>query len=82
MPVDIVGGDEGLIDKGDDDELGDSEVRGHKRAVRPYAPTKAELEEHLPLHLNYRDWCEDCVRAKALATPHKLDHSEPLEGVT
>ena len=30
---------------------------------RPNAPTKQEVEDHLPLHLPYRSWCDDCVEA-------------------
>ena len=63
----------------DDDE---EEVRLPRRAARPYTPTKADWDEHLPLHLNYRDWCEDCVRAKAVCAPHRSSTEEPLEGVT
>ena len=58
------------------------ETRAYKRATRPYTPTKADWDSHLPLHLNYRDWCEDCVRAKALATKHMTQVEEPLDGVT
>ena len=82
MPVDVVGGAEGHVGHEVAGDVEDDEARGYERAARPYTPTTAELEEHLPLHLNYRDWCEDCVGAKALAAPHKSDHSEPLEGVT
>ena len=78
-PIDVVGNTEGRDGEVDKEE---EEMRKYRRPIRPYTPTKAELEEHLPLHLNYRDWCEDCVRAKALAAPHKTDHSESLEGVT
>ena len=26
--------------------------------LRPVQPTKAEIAEHYPLHLNYRSWCD------------------------
>ena len=45
MPVDVVGGDQGPVEMGDRGDA-DEEVRNHKRAVRPYTFTKAELEEH------------------------------------
>ena len=32
----------------------DFEVRKHKIGRRPMAPTKAEIDEHFPMHLNYR----------------------------
>ena len=57
------------------------ETRVYKRAARPYTPTRADWDSHLPLHLNYRDWCEDCVRAKALATKHMTQADAPLDGV-
>ena len=81
-PVDVVGVVESKI--GADDKLAEvvEETRAHKLAARPYTPTKAEWEEHLPLHLNYRNWCEDCVRAKGLSAPHKTVVEEPLDGVT
>ena len=34
--------------------------------------TKADLEEHYPLHLNYRSWCAHCVAGKCKSTPHSL----------
>ena len=33
---------------------GEIEMRIPATMIRPTAPTKAQLEEHLPLHLNYR----------------------------
>ena len=36
------------------------------------APTKAEREEHERSHLPYRGWCETCVRARGVATAHKV----------
>ena len=38
---------------------------------RPMTPTKEEPERHLPLHLEYRDWCEDCVAGRGVAAPHR-----------
>ena len=32
-------------------------IRQPRVGRRPMSPTKAEVEEHLPLHLNYRSWC-------------------------
>ena len=45
-------------------------------------PTQSELADHRLLHLNYRDWCEDCVRARALAAQNRTVVEESLEGVT
>ena len=36
----------------------EEEIRKPRVGVRPQQPTKAEVEEHYPLHLNYRSWCE------------------------
>ena len=40
---------------------------------RPLAPTKAEIDEHYPLHLNYRSWCEHCRAGKARQDPHLVE---------
>ena len=83
-PVVEVGVEESceVVESDDEIEVEDEESRAHKRAVRPHTPTKAELEEHLPLHINYRDWREDCVRARALAAQHRTSTDEALDGVT
>ena len=36
----------------------------------PLLPTKAEVDEHYPLHLNYRSWCAHCVAGKARSNQH------------
>ena len=41
------------------------------------APTNVEVEEHLPLHLNYRSWCEDCRTGRGRQAPHII---EPHDG--
>ncbi len=46
-------------------EEGEGEVRKPRVGKRPLLPTKAELEEHYPLHLNYRSWCPHCRAGKA-----------------
>ena len=43
---------------------------------RPVLPTKAEVEEHFPLHLNFRSWCEDCVAGKARLAQHIVQTSD------
>ena len=37
---------------------------------RPDAPTKQELEEHLPTHLPYRSWCPHCVAGRGISRRH------------
>ena len=59
------------------------EVRRHKIGTRPTLPTKAEIAEHYPLHLNYRSWCRHCVAGKARSAAHKAkDDDEEQLGVT
>ena len=59
------------------------EVRQPKVGRRPLAPTKAEVEEHYPLHLNYRSWCEHCRAGKARQDPHLVEpHDREKLGIT
>ena len=39
-------------------------------------PTKAEIDVHYPLQLQYRDWCEHCVAGKARQNQHLM---EPID---
>ena len=39
-------------------------------------PTKAEIDDHFPPHLNYRSWCELCVAYKARHEPHRVQPSD------
>ena len=66
-----------------DNVTSEIESRKPRIAVRPYAPTQAELDEHLPLHVNYRSWCEHCVAGKGISHQHtrRADGEAPL-GVT
>ena len=48
----------------------DEEIRKPRVGVRPQQPTKAEIDDHYPLHLNYRSWCEHCRAGKARLAPH------------
>ena len=50
---------------------GPEETRKPQIARRPNAPTKAEIEEHLPLHLEYRSWCPHCVAGKGISNQHR-----------
>lgn len=48
----------------------------------PQAPTREELEDHLPLHIPYRAWCAVCVRGAGNHDPRRTHgRQEPL-GVT
>ena len=50
-----------------------SETRKPQVARRPYTPTKAELESHLPLHLEYRSWCPHCRAGRGISMQHRSD---------
>ena len=39
-------------------------------------PTKADIDEHCPLHLNYRSWCEHCRAGKARLASHVSEASD------
>ena len=48
--------------EGDDEaDRPEYEVRKPRIARRPLLPTKAKIDKHYPLHLNYRAWCAHCV---------------------
>lgn len=47
------------------------ETRKPQIARRPNAPSKADLEDHLPLHLEYRSWCPHCVAGKGISDQHR-----------
>ena len=64
---------------GERDEKGDEEkqpgkeeedIRKPRVGMRPQQPTKAEIDEQYPLHLNYRSWCVHCRAGKARLAPH------------
>ena len=50
------------------DEIEDEEVARRPRiARRPQMPTKAEVDAHMVLHADYRDWCPDCVAGRGFS---------------
>ena len=42
-------------------EVEDEEIRKPRIGRRPVLLTKAEIDSHFPLHLNYRSWRKHCV---------------------
>ena len=48
----------------------EEERRKPRVGLRPVQPTRAEVAEHYPLHLNYRSWCDHCRAGKARLAPH------------
>ena len=43
------------------------EARKPRIFKRPDAPTKQELEEHLPTHLSDRSWCPVCTAGRGIS---------------
>ena len=59
------------------------EVHKHRIARRPSLPTKAEIDEHYPLCLNYRSWCAHSVAGKARSNQHVISKEDKVRlGVT
>ena len=48
-------------------EIEESEMKKPRVGVRPVLPTKAEVEAHFPLHLEYRSWCAHLSRGQGEA---------------
>ena len=51
-------------------------MRPPRVARRPILPTKAEIEEYFPLHLNFRSWCEHCGAGKSRLAQHVVQPSD------
>ena len=50
----------------------DTEVRPKVPVASPTAPTASQLAEHRDGgHIQYRNWCDDCVEAFGLEDPHE-----------
>ena len=56
------------------------EARSARKVRVPRTPTQAEINDHLPLHLPYREWCPHCVDGGASGMTHKTDKEkgEPI----
>ena len=49
----------------------DEETRRPFVVKGPVSPTAAEVDEHEALgHVQFRNWCRHCIRAKAASNPH------------
>ena len=73
----------GLVVEAQKDNAEIDETRKPQIARRPYTPTAAEVEAHLPLHLEYRSWCRHCVAGRGVATQHRQCSGDRHElGVT
>ena len=53
--------------------VGDEEVRKPRVGRRPILPTKAEVMEHFPLHLQYRSWRRHCRAGRGRLAPHIVE---------
>ena len=70
---------------GEDESPGEAdEARRPQVARRPITPSKAEVESHLPLHIEYRSWCPHCVAGRGISMQHrqKLDDTSSELGIT
>ena len=49
----------------------------------PVEPTREEIEQHNIAHLPFRNWCEHCVKGKAVSHPHvtSKDHVKNAGGL-
>ena len=54
----------------------DDEMRRPRVKRRPVTPTKQDIEDHFPLHLEYRSWCAHCVAGKAISDRHIVDKEQ------
>ena len=52
------------------------EARRPRVARRPQMLTKAEYDSHMTLHVEYRDWCPDCVAGKGISHQHRAFKNE------
>ena len=81
MEVDVVAPPHGAADHdGEEDDVpggaGDEEMRKPKIGRRPMLPTRAEVDEHDPLHLHYRSWCRHCRAGKARLTLYRVETAD------
>ena len=58
------------------EEEAEGEVRKPRIRRRPLLQTKAGIEEHDPLHLNYRSWCPHCRAGKPRLALHLCEPSD------
>ena len=60
----------GLVVEAQKDNAEIDETRKPQIARRPYTPTAAEVEAHLPLHLEYCSWCRHGCRWRSCDATH------------
>ena len=70
----------------DEREVNEEELRGEAREAKAIPdvkqPTKQERIHHELTHMQYRTWCNHCVRGRATATPHRKSKRDEERGVS
>ena len=61
---------ENMDDEKEENEEVEVEMGRPRIGVRPVLPTKAEVAQHYPLHLEYPSLCDHCRAGKARLAPH------------
>ena len=61
--------------------FGDGSKEGLRAKVvrKGYTPTQKEIDEHMPFHLPYREWCCHCVKGKCHGCPHRAKDKDEKE---
>ena len=67
---------EDMQEDGAENAVEEPEVRRARPGKVPKTPTQAELSEHLPLHINYRDWCPVCVKGAGIHDQRRRTQQE------
>ena len=56
-------------------------MKSRRRVIpKPMEPTKAQREAHELSHQPPENWCEFCVRARCVESPHQAAHPEERSG--
>ena len=76
-----IAGEEETKKSDDDIEEEVEEVRKPKVGRIPTAPTKRELEEHLPLHMPYKAWCPVCVAGEGIHNQSRQTKEDEKERI-
>ena len=65
----------GVEDERDQSAQVETNDESHAPAIarRPYTPSKAEVEAHYPLHLEFRSWCPHCRAGKGISMQHRYN---------
>ena len=60
------------------EDVEDEEEEAQEPVTRraPKGPTKEEREKHDATHLQFREWCDHCVRGRGRNSPHKKKQEE------